>query len=129
MSSECPSSYRQFLLRFNGGRPTPSYFWLGSVGDGAWFRIHFFFGIDDDVECCDLLWNHATFKHRLPSRVIPVASDEFGNLFCFDLRTSEHAPVLFWDHEKEGQGEAAALRIKVADSFEDWIDQLTVRGD
>jgi SMI1/KNR4 family protein SUKH-1 len=91
-------------------------------------RIHFFFGVDDDVESCDLLWNFQTLKVRLPRNVISIASDEAGNLFCLDLREQGRGRVLFWDRELEGAGDHRALKAVVASSFDEWLNQLTVRA-
>jgi hypothetical protein len=91
-------------------------------------RIHFFFGIDDDIEGCDLLWHYHTLKGRLPRNVISIADDEVANLFCLDLRPQGHGRVLFWDHELEGAGSEIALKAVVANSFEEWLDQLTARA-
>jgi hypothetical protein len=128
MEVEFPESYRQFLLAFNGGRPNPAYFTVVEDGEVVWMRIHFFFGVDDAEEGCDLLWHYRTLKGRLPRDVVSIASDEGGNLFCLDLRKRGHARVLFWDHELERAGPRAALKIVIAESFEDWLAQLTARA-
>jgi cell wall assembly regulator SMI1 len=125
---ELPNAYRNFLLTFNGGRPFPAHFVLSRGGASQWTKIHFFFGVDDDTLSCDLLWNYNAYKNRLPAGVIPIAGDEFGNRFCLDLRVSRDGPVLFWDHELELHGQERALTGKVADTFTDWLQQLTVRA-
>lgn len=120
-----PEPYRRFLLAYNGGRPTPANFTAIEDGEIVWMHIHFFFGIDDDVDACDLLWNYHTLKHRLPRNVISIADDDVGNLFCLDLRVQGQGRVLFWDYELEGMGPELALKTVVANSFEEWLDQLT----
>lgn len=123
-----PESYRRFLLSFNGGRPVPAYFTVIEGGEIVWMRIHFFFGIDDSVEACDLLWNYRSFKDRLPRKVISIANDETGNLFCLDLRPEGNGRVLFWDHELERAGSVRALNVVVASSFDEWLRRLTARA-
>lgn len=125
---EFPESYRSFLLAHNGGRPIPAYFTVVENGEPVWMRIHFFFGVDDDMEGCDLLWNFRTFRDRLPRSVISIASDEVGNLFCLDLRRQGRGGVLFWDHELEAAGYEVALKTVVANTFEEWLDKLTARA-
>lgn len=61
----------------------------------------------------------------MPQHVISVASDEAGNRFCLDLRSAKASPILMWDHEHEGAGPAGALKVRIADSFEEWLTQLT----
>jgi cell wall assembly regulator SMI1 len=118
-----PESYRTFLLTHNGGRPVPADIAQPGVDPDQWMRIHFFFGIDDDVQSCDLLWNWEVVGARLPKSVLPIANDEVGNRFCLDLRHPHAARVLFWDHELEHLGPARSLTT-VAASFDDLLDRL-----
>jgi hypothetical protein len=129
MEVELPDSYRQFLLTHNGGCASPSEFKVVENGNVVWMRIHFFHGVDDDIEGCDLLWNCETLRGRLPAGVYSVACDEGGNLFCLDLRANKYGPVLFRDHELEHRGFRKALSAVVAATFEDWIAELCDRGD
>ncbi len=124
-----PDSYRQFLLTFNGGRPSPSDFTVVENGSVVWMRIHFFHGVDDDVEGCNLLWVYKTFRRRIPAGVYSVACDESGSQFCLDLRPGEGGRVLFWDHEREHRGAEKALTAVVAASFEEWMANLCDRAD
>jgi len=123
-----PPAYKEFLLRFNGGRPHPSHFTLDRGLGEHWEKVHFFFGVDDDTPSCDIEWNHDTFKRRIPDRVLPVADDEFGNCYCMDLRSDPEGPILFWDHELEQKGMVEALKHRIAGSFSEWLAMLTPRA-
>lgn len=128
MGVEFPEGYRRFLLAYNGGQPNPADFTAVEAGETVWMRIHCFHGVDDDVEGCDLLWNFRILKGRLPDNVISIASDEVGNDFCLDLRQQGRGRVLFWNHELEAAGPDVALQVCVANSFEEWLDQLTAHA-
>jgi cell wall assembly regulator SMI1 len=123
-----PDSYREFLLAYNGGRPAPSHFLAYENNKPGWMRVHFFFGIDDPVRSCDILWNSAMFAGRIPDRVIPIACDEGGNRFCLDLRQAVDGPILFWDHVLEGRGPDIALYLRIAGTFSEWIASLSARA-
>jgi cell wall assembly regulator SMI1 len=125
MRVKFPEPYRAFLIAYHGGRPTPSNFFPVIHGRVTPMRIHFFLGIYDDLNSCDLRWNFNTLKGRIPNKVIPIASDEFGNRFCLDLRSRVTSPVLFWNHEEEAAGPKGAIKVAVATSFDDWLRQLT----
>ena len=124
---EFPESYKRFLLAHNGGRPNPAYFTVAENNEIVWMRIHFFFGIDDEIDGCDLLWNIRTTRGRLPRSVVPIADDEGGNLFCLDLRPQGGGRIIFWDHELEFAGPDLAMKLEVANSFDEWLHQLTAR--
>jgi hypothetical protein len=45
-----------------------------------------------------------TFKieeKRLPSHIIPIAHDPFGNAICLSCGEKDYGYVYFWDHENE----------------------------
>lgn len=56
----------------------------------------------------------------LAHRLIPIANDGGGNLFCLDIGGRDNgAPVVFWSHER-----AASQNCDViADGFDSWILQ------
>jgi hypothetical protein len=117
-----PDAYKHFLLTYNGGRPTPSHFSILRNGQVEWMRVFFFFGIDHPIRSCDLFWNFIALRRRVPDRVLPIASDEFGNVFCLDQRTQRNGPIRIWDHEEERHGAELSVRLVVAPNFAEWIE-------
>jgi len=58
-------------------------------------------------------------KAGMPDTLLVIGNDCMGNSFCFDVadldeKTSDDAPVYFWDHD-------GPETKKVANSFSDWI--------
>jgi hypothetical protein len=50
-----------------------------------------------------------TYHDRVPTWLLPVAGDEYGNLFAISLRANDFGSVWFWDHEEEAdEGESPA---------------------
>ena len=99
LGSDLPGSYREFLLRFNGGRPTPSHFdvpnWpvreslvndFNGVVPGAY---------NDLEKDLDLL------QDRIPKDLIPIADDPGGNVILLGVGGPYHDHVFFWDHDNE----------------------------
>jgi len=104
-----PASYRDYLLEQDGGRLAPNneavktVFGLGDVPDGSnmWRKL-------------------TTYAGRVPSWLLPVASDEYGNLFAVSLRQQDNGSVWFWDHEEEAdQGEPPSDE-NIEYKAEDW---------
>ena len=83
-------------------------------------------GLPDDL---DLISVRDAYRDRVPSRYLPIAHAEGGNLIL--LSADEHDPaVYFWDHEQEVEagGEDGALEL-VASSFEQFVAALSPTPD
>jgi len=49
------------------------------------------------------------YQGRLPKHTLPIAIDEFDNLFLVSLARGTTGRILFWDHESEGTDASLAL--------------------
>ena len=65
-----PKDYLDFLLRFNGGRPTPSSFPIRGFDLSDSGDIQRFFGISERRENPDIRWFIRTLRNRLQLIVI-----------------------------------------------------------
>jgi hypothetical protein len=116
-----PQDYRTFLLRYNGGRPTPAAFPIRGLANNLFGGIHFFFGIEGPFECYDLDSNFDTFAGRMPANLLPIACTGCGDMVCLSLFGEDAGAVLFWDHEAEHSPPTYANVYKIASSFSDFI--------
>ena len=91
-----PLSYRQFLLVFNGGVPTPDNVDVEGLEGGA-ADVQVFFGVGRAIEATCIEWNTATLTERLDSWLVPIASDSGGSVFCLSVRREDHGSVLYCD--------------------------------
>ena len=69
------------------------------------------------------------YRGRLPSDVIPIGDDPYGNLICLGVRGGNRGAVYFWDHEDELDEEGLSKldygnMYKLADGFEEFVDKL-----
>lgn len=116
-----PTEYRDFLLQHDGGR-------LAS-NDGA-VKTNFGLGdVPDWASMWDLL---ETFRDRVPAWLLPVAADEYGNLFAVSLRDEDLGSVWFWDHEEEADDEEPPSDDNIELKASDWdvfLDSLHPLGD
>jgi SMI1/KNR4 family protein SUKH-1 len=92
-----PSSYRQFLLRTNGGRPERDLFSIEGLEGAPEGRIHVFFALNDTMESCRLDWNLRAFAGRIPSHLLPIATTEGADQVCLSLRGKHGGAVFYWD--------------------------------
>lgn len=127
LGSVLPSSYREFILKHNGGEPKEKFFFYkNDPSDGS--LIDFFFGFVPDKHQNILLYLR-NYSERIPPNMLPIASDPGGNLVCLSLKGPDRGKVYFWDHEMEAdtdQGEVPDYSnlTLIADSFDDFIKNL-----
>jgi hypothetical protein len=86
-----PDEYRSFLRQQDGGR----------LADNT-EAVKEVFGLAPTVPEYANLWHKLdVYSSRVPDWLLPVASDEFGNLFAISTRDEDLGSVWFWDHEEE----------------------------
>jgi hypothetical protein len=97
LDAELSSEYREFLLRYNGGVPTPDAVDVPNA-PGMPTDVQIFFGIRRSPETSNLLWNLSLISDRCPNfHVLPIACDSGGNLFCVKVGRGVAAEVVYCD--------------------------------
>ena len=119
-----PEQYRQFLLDFNGGSPTPDTVKVEGL-PGASADVQIFFGIGRPVESSGLEWNLAVLAERLEEGLLPVASDSGGNVFCLALQGHGRGAVFYCDLQSVfADFEAKPRLYAVASDFDAFLRKL-----
>lgn len=114
-----PGSYRQFLLQYNGGTPTPDTIDIPGMA-GSPTDVQVFFGIGRSVENSGLVSNFALISERcLALKLLPVACDSGGNLFCLQIERGIATKVVYCDLD----GSDCATH-DVATSFDEFIAKI-----
>ena len=98
IGTRIPPSYRAFLAEQDGGEPVRSVFSFQQHDREQNDLVRLFFGIAESPNG-DLVSEADIARDRLPADVLPIATDNFGNLVVLDGRDGGDGPVLFWDHE------------------------------
>jgi hypothetical protein len=91
-----PKQYRRFLLRFNGGVPTPDTVDVEGL-EGTPTDVQEFFGIGLVPESSCIEWWLTTLVERLEEGLLPIAGDSGGSVYCLSLREHDRGAVLFCD--------------------------------
>ncbi len=116
------AAYRQFLLDNNGGTPVPDRVDVPGFGETD---VQVFFGIGRAVEASCISWNLETLRVRLSNRLVPIACDSGGNVFCLSAREEDEAAILYLDLESVyGDLEAKTPTHVVAPAFQSFIASL-----
>jgi hypothetical protein len=124
MGIRLPKEYAVFLLKHNGGRPIPNGFPIDGLANNPFGMIHFFLGIDNPVEVCNIDWSYEVLNGRIPSNLLPIADDPGGNAICLSLFGDDAGAVVFWDHAAEHLPPTYANIYRIADSFTEFIESL-----
>jgi cell wall assembly regulator SMI1 len=104
-----PTSYRDYLLRQDGG-------WLES-NDAA---VKTIFGVGNVKDSASMWRALETFDERVPAWLLPVARDEYGNLFAVSLRDEDLGSVWFWNHEEEADEDEPPVEENLELKAPDW---------
>jgi cell wall assembly regulator SMI1 len=117
-----PDQFRSFLLKHNGGRPTPACFDFRDSEGGS--TIQWFHGISEDYNK-SLLRKSRMFHERIPQGLLPIASDDGGNQICISVRETDYGKIYLWDHEDPDPDNI----IVVADTFDEFLAGLHEKGN
>jgi cell wall assembly regulator SMI1 len=119
-----PKEYRDFLLRYNGGRPIPRAFPIRNLTNNPFGVIQVFFRIGGDFETSTLIWNWEIHNGRIPSNLFPIACDDGGDLICISLFGDDAESVVFWDYHQETNEPTYDNVYHIADSFEEFLESI-----
>jgi len=127
IGSPLQESYKQFLAKYNGGKPIPDCFPILGCTAYNFGGINYIFRIGSKIKGSNIAWNCDIFRNRVPDGYLPIAGDGGGNILFIALsscRTSDEGTVLFWDHELEHSPPTLRNMHLVARSFNDLLAQL-----
>ncbi|MEX9786594.1 MULTISPECIES: SMI1/KNR4 family protein [Providencia] len=89
-----PTDYKKLVIANNGGYPTKTRF---NIENGREAIFESLINWDVDRKANIYFW----MQNLKLDKVIPFGKDPFGNLICFDFRTSTEPSIKFWDHETD----------------------------
>lgn len=124
-----PDDYRSFMLAHNGGKPSRKAFvykdFSGPYTDSA---VRYFFAFTSNQDK-SIRGNYGIYVggSRVPRDLVPIATDEGGNLVCIAVKGPNVGKIYFWDHEEEAEeGQQASYDnlYLVADSFNEFLENL-----
>ncbi len=118
-----PIEYRQFLLKFNGGSPSPDIVDIEGMPESP-TDVQEFFGVDASDESSDLRWNKEEFSDRIPAQMLPIACDSGGSLFCLSLAGGDSGKVIYVDLQFVGGPKQQVTFYEVAENFNAFLDKI-----
>ena len=121
--SNLPVEYKDFLIKFNGGCPTPESFDVNSHAEKT-FDVHAFFGINLEIESNNLQWIFDEYKNRIPPYLFAIGGTDTSDLICLDLTSYNHGKIVFWDSFDEKDSSYTGNIHDIAENFNTFLNQL-----
>ena len=94
-----PKEYVEFLEKYNGGMPEANIVKMKGCEIESFF-ITTFFGVNLDINN-DILSQYDILNKRIPSKCLPIAYVEGGDIVCMNLNTKKYGYIYLWDHDVE----------------------------
>ena len=96
-SIRLPESYKNFLIRTNGGRPEPSLFPISGLENNPYGRIHFLYGIDADHRTYNLDAVLSDLPASVPKGIIPIGCTGYEDTQIILDQRNGSAAVKYFD--------------------------------
>ncbi len=119
-----PASYKAFLLKYDGGQPSPDAFPIEGMPKNPYGIIQMIFGIRSDLECYQLKWNYDIFRQDTPRNLFPIGCTPSDDSICLSLSGQDAGSVLFWDYYAPHSPSTYDNVYKIANSFDAFIQGL-----
>ena len=125
IGAKLPEQYREFLICHNGGTPVPSSFVISrKKGEDS---IQQFYGLNYGPTYQRLNELYDLYVDRIPSYVIPIGNDDFGNNICIGIKGKNKGKVFFSEYYIQG-GILKRLLLGgvtlISDSFNEFLNSL-----
>ena len=111
-------SYREHILRYNGGRCKPNVYSFIENGESTESDLKVFFSLPNELR--EYIMDYKINNSRIPESFLPIAEDSGGNLICISCKGKDIGKIFFWDHELEGEDNVHFI----ADNFDDFLNGL-----
>jgi hypothetical protein len=131
-----PSDYRQFLLRTNGGVPTPNAFPFKWGEYDAYAHVGRFLGLNYPAALYSFEWNQRV-QERISPQFFIIAkdyTDSLFNLVCISLVGDEFGAIYYLPQYPQYDAEANPhpneedeypFSLFIADNFTQFLERLT----
>lgn len=89
-----PEDFLAIIKKYDGGYPSPNKITIDGNTEIVNNLVSF---LEDDVSFIVDIFEETEYLKN--TKLIPIAEDPFGNLFCYDFNDGR-SEIVFWNHEK-----------------------------
>ena len=91
-----PLEYQEFLLKNNGGKPSPD----AVKYEGEYFDfVSCFYGARFNTYSDDIFRNREEYKEYILPHYLAIGDSPGGDIYCLSLKEQDYGAVYYWDHE------------------------------
>jgi hypothetical protein len=119
-----PSSYRIFLLNYNGGIPDPYTFPIEDFPLNPYGSLQILYSLRSPHSYSDLLLNFKTYQRRLPIRNLPIGNTDSGDVISLTILGGVDGAVMLWDHENESFPPSYDNMYFIARNFDEFLNSI-----
>ncbi len=114
LKTNFPEDFLLIIKKYDGGYPNPNKITIDGNVEIVNNLVSF---LEDDVSFVVDIFEETEYLKN--TKLIPIAEDPFGNLFCYDFNGGR-SEIVFWDHEKFND------KKFVCNNFTEFIQMLHV---
>lgn len=126
LGAPLPSDYAAFLLRYNGGSPTPDGVPVEGWADGGpILEVRELYRCKPrPLDTDDVLWNVECYAGRMPGGLLPIGANSCGDQICLWITGEDRGAVVLWDHEAEHKPPSCKNIYAVARTFSEFLERI-----
>ncbi|NOV01291.1 SMI1/KNR4 family protein [Paenibacillus planticolens] len=121
-----PNDYKDFLLKYNGGKPRPNVMFTTKNGFLTSYLISVLPLFDRKVP--SLVGNFLFFNKEegnLPSNIITFGEDPLRNLLCISVEGNNTGFIYYWDYMNDDSDTPTYDHlVLISESFSKFIEEL-----
>ena len=114
LKTNFPEDFLLIIKKYDVGYPNPNKITIDGNVEIVNNLVSF---LEDDVSFIVDIFEETEYLKN--TKLIPIAEDPFGNLFCYDFNDGR-SEIIFWDHEKFND------KKFVCNNFTEFIQMLHV---
>lgn len=119
-----PGDYINFLMTFNGGRPSPNLIKL----EDTIFVVNDLLATVGDEKIYNSIENYCdVYKNRTPLKTVPIGTNPGGDLFLIDLNIETFGKIYYWSHDEESDDDGSYFFENITplfNNFDEFINSL-----
>jgi SMI1 / KNR4 family (SUKH-1) len=117
-------SYREFLLRTNGGKPHPGFFPIPEHESLSVGRVQIFFGLGRSEKSTNLDWQYKSLIGQIPPYVLPIASTVSEDVIFLAFGPLDEGRIYFWERADARLSAGYDNAYVIAPNFETFLEKL-----
>ncbi|MDD9266187.1 SMI1/KNR4 family protein [Paenibacillus sp. GCM10023248] len=119
-----PEDYKDFLLKYNGGKPKCRKFTTKN-GRLTNHLMYFLPLIHNEVLCLAVAFLIFTKENELRFNIIPIGEDPIKNFVCISVAGDDFGSIYYWDFiHCDEEIPTYKYLVPIADSFTEFIEGL-----